>query len=146
MTLMHPCLTNSGLVITKTMTLLLDTQVFIWWADKSDRLPQGWLDLLTDSGNSLVLSVVSAWEIQIKVQLGKLRMHKPLRDVIISQQSINNFTILPVFLHHVLALNELPLHHKGPFDRLVIAQAIAEDLIVLTADSNFPQYAIKLAT
>jgi PIN domain nuclease of toxin-antitoxin system len=127
------------------MNLLIDTQIFIWWADKSERLPQGWLDLLSDSENSLLLSVVSVWEIQIKVQLGKLQMHKPLRDVIVSQQNTNNFTILPVFLPHVLALNELPLHHKDPFDRLIIAQAITEDLTVLSTDSNFSRYTIKLA-
>ena len=126
------------------MKLLLDTHIFIWWADQPERLSQAALSALEDEANELLLSVASVWEMQIKIQLGKLKLSLPLKDLIKNQQETNNLTVSPVALTHVLALDALPFHHKDPFDRLLIAQSIEEDLTLVTADSQFSAYSVKL--
>ncbi|MGZ8846065.1 MAG: type II toxin-antitoxin system VapC family toxin [Pyrinomonadaceae bacterium] len=81
---------------------------------------------------------------QIKTQLRKLKLSLPLRDLVKTQQETNDLTISSVTLTHVLGLDALPLHHKDPFDRLLIAQSIEEDLTLVSADSQFAAYEIKL--
>lgn len=107
------------------MRLLLDTHIFLWWADEPEKLSALALSALEDGANDLILSVASTWEIQIKIQLGKLQLNQSLKELIESQQEANNLQILPVALSHVLALETLPFHHKDPFDRLLIAQSNA---------------------
>ena len=102
------------------------------------------LSALEDEANELLLSVASVWEMQIKIQLGKLKLGLPLKDLIRNQHETNELTVLPVALTHVLALDALPFHHKDPFDRLLIAQSVEEDLTVVSADSQFSAYSIKL--
>ena len=126
------------------MKLLLDTHIFIWWADAPEKLSSTALSALEDEANDLILSVVSVWEIQIKSQLGKLKLSQPLKELIESQQETNDLKLLPVELSHVLALDALPYHHKDPFDRLLIAQSIFEDVTLVTADKSFPVYLTKL--
>lgn len=87
-----------------------------------------------------VLSVISAWEIQIKQQLKRLTLHIPLSEIIRVQQGDNNLQLLPVELHHVYALDELPLHHNDPFDRLLIAQARSEKAVLVSADRAIGAY------
>jgi PIN domain nuclease of toxin-antitoxin system len=106
------------------MKLLLDTQIFIWWAHQPEKLSPAALSALEDEANELLLSVASVWEMQIKVQLGKLKLSLPLKELIKNQQDTNDLTISPVALTYVLALDALPFHHKDPFDRLLIAQSI----------------------
>ena len=81
---------------------------------------------------------------QIKIQLGRLKLSLPLKDLVKTQQETNDLTISPVALTHVLALDALPFHHKDPFDRLLIAQSIEEDLTLVSADLQFSAYAVKL--
>jgi len=81
---------------------------------------------------------------QIKIQLGKLKLSLPLKDLLKNQQETNDLTVLPVTLTHVLAMDALPFHHKDPFDRLLIAQSAEEELTIVTADSQFPAYSVKL--
>jgi len=126
------------------MKLLLDTHIFIWWADQPEKLSPAALSALEDEANELLLSVASVWEMQIKIQLGKLKLSLPLKDLIKNQQETNDLTVSPVALTHVLALDALPFHHKDPFDRLLIAQSIEEDLTLVTADSQFSAYSINL--
>jgi PIN domain nuclease of toxin-antitoxin system len=126
------------------MRLLLDTHVFIWWADDPEKLSPAALAALEDEANELLLSVASVWEMQIKIQLGKLKLSLPLKDLINNQQETNNLTVSPVTLPQVLALEALPFHHKDPFDRLLIAQGIEEGLTLVTADSQFSAYSVKL--
>ena len=126
------------------MKLLLDTHIFIWWADQPEKLSHDALSALEDEANELLLSVASVWDMQIKIQLGKLNLSVPLRDLLKNQQETNDLTVLPVTLRHVLALDALPFHHKDPFDRLLIAQSIEEELTIGTADSQFSAYSIKL--
>jgi PIN domain nuclease of toxin-antitoxin system len=126
------------------MKLLLDTHIFIWWADEPEKLSPVALAALKDDANDLILSVVSVWEIQVKTQLGKLKLNQPLKELIESQQETNSLQILPVELSHVLALDALPFHHKDPFDRLLIAQSVAADITLVTADDKFSAYPAKL--
>ena len=127
------------------MKLLLDTHTFIWWDSEPTRLSAQALTLCQDPENSLVLSVASLWEMQIKLQLGKLRLALPLRQIIESQQQTNQIEILPITMSHVFALGNLPSHHKDPFDRLLIAQAIVEDTALVTGDRMFSEYPINVA-
>jgi PIN domain nuclease of toxin-antitoxin system len=126
------------------MRLLLDTHIFIWWADQPEKLSPAALSALEDEANELLLSVASVWEMQIKIQLSKLKLSLPLKDLIKNQEETNDITVSPVALTHVLALDALPFHHKDPFDRLLIAQSIEEDLTLVTADSQFSAYSVKL--
>jgi PIN domain nuclease of toxin-antitoxin system len=126
------------------MKLLLDTHTFIWWDSEPAKLSPQALTLCQERTNSLLLSVASAWEMQIKLQLGKLKLTMPLAEIIESQQQRNNIEILPVLLPHVLALQSLPAYHKDPFDRLLIAQANVEEAILVSSDPVFAQYIVKV--
>lgn len=126
------------------MKLLLDTHAFIWWASAPERLSDEALAACQGRNNSLILSVASVWEMQIKLQLGKLKLKSSLNSLIETQQRANDLQILPVELRHVLALSDLPPHHKDPFDRLLIAQALAEDALLVSADAMFSRYSVKL--
>ena len=126
------------------MKLLLDTHVFLWLASSPEHLSHTALEACEDPANQLYLSVVSAWEIQIKQQIGRLQLDVPLNQMIQAQESSNDLQILPVELQHVYALGELPLHHHDPFDRLLIAQARAEQAWLVSADSQFGPYPITV--
>lgn len=105
------------------MRLLFDTHAFIWWDSEPSRLSPRVLALCQERANTLLLSVASAWEVQIQLQLGKLKLATPLDELIRRQQEVNGVELLSVALGHVLALQNLPPHHRDPFDRLLIAQA-----------------------
>ncbi len=125
------------------MKLLLDTHTYMWWDSDPSRLSQRTLELLTDKNNLRLLSVVSIWEIQIKHQLGKLKLNKSLGEIVAIQQ--NNFVeLLPVTVAHVLALDSLPMYHKDPFDRLIIAQSSVENATIISCDSVFANYSVKV--
>ncbi len=128
------------------MRFLLDTHIFIWWNDEPERLSPRALELCENPSNTLVLSVASVWEMQIKYQLGKLTLSAPLQTIIESQMRNNGLEILPVTLPHVLALQNLPPIHKDPFDRLIIAQSNAENVSLLSIDAVFEQYQANLLT
>lgn len=126
------------------MKLLLDTHAFIWWSSEPEKLSKKVLATIEDDENELILSVASIWEMQIKVQLGKLEITDPLEDLIAIYQRGNDLQILPVYLNHVLALETLPAYHRDPFDRLLIAQASAEKLVIITKDQNFKEYPVQM--
>jgi PIN domain nuclease of toxin-antitoxin system len=126
------------------MKVLLDTHAFIWWDSAPDKLSPRARAVCQDRTNLLLLSVASAWEMQIKLQLDKLHLHLPLAEVIIGQQQTNDLQILPVNLNHVLALQGLPAHHKDPFDRLLLAQANAEEATLISHDPVFAHYPVMV--
>ena len=126
------------------MKLLFDTHTFMWWDSDLDKLPPHVQTLCFQPGNQLVLSIVSIWEIQIKVQIGKLDLGKQLAEVISSQRKANKIELLPVYYDHVLELDKLPFHHKDPFDRLLIAQARVENMVILSRDTQFSAYAVPV--
>lgn len=118
------------------MKLLLDTHTFIWWDSEPGKLSPQALSLCQDRQNMLLLSVASVWEMQIKLQLDKLKLTLPLADLIESQQQTNNLELLPILVTHVLALQHLPMHHKDPFDRLLITQSNVEDVVLVVQCHN----------
>jgi len=126
------------------MKLLMDTHTFIWWDSDPQRLSPQALAVFQDSGNVALFSVASVWEMQIKIQLGKLKLNLPLSELIGSQQRINKVEILPVKLEHALALDNLPTHHKDPFDRLLIAQAQVEQAVLVSKDPIFSRYPVAV--
>jgi PIN domain nuclease of toxin-antitoxin system len=125
------------------MNLLLDTHTFIWCSIQSNKLSQAVSDLLVDQESSLFLSLVSVWKIQIKTQLGKLAFELPLTELIASQQETNHLQLLPIQLNHILALEALPNHHRDPFDRLLVAQAMIERMPILSADTTLDAYPVQ---
>jgi PIN domain nuclease of toxin-antitoxin system len=126
------------------MKILLDTHTFLWWDSSPEKLGKTVTELLSQTENVVYVSVVTAWEIQIKKQLGKLSLTVPLAELLESQQEVNDVNILQVQLNHVLALDELPFHHKDPFDRLLVAQARIEGMEIATADPVFSKYDVKV--
>lgn len=126
------------------MKILLDTHAFIWWDSDISQLSPTALQLCQNPANTLLLSAASVWEMQIKQQLGKLKLKLPLREIVQTQQESNGIVVLPVQLAHVLLLEQLPLHHRDPFDRLLIAQANAEQAALLSCDSIFQKYQVNI--
>jgi PIN domain nuclease of toxin-antitoxin system len=120
------------------LDLLFDTHSFIWWSDTPEKLSPAALAALEDEDNRLYLSDAGIWEMQIKVQLGKMKLKLPLPDLIESQKRDNGVEILHITTEHILKLDHLPFHHKDPFDRLVISQSIVENFTIVTLDSEFP--------
>lgn len=126
------------------MKLLLDTHTFIWWDSDPAKLSATALALCSDASNQLVLSVASLWEMQIKRQLGKLDLRLPLAEIVTHQQETNGVAILTIVQAHVLALEELPSHHRDPFDRLLVAQALVEGATLCSADPVLRSYPIEV--
>ena len=120
------------------MKLLLDAQSLLWWLmDQSELLPSTLLELQSRNNQVLVSSSV-VWEIAIKRRLGKLQAPSDLVDVVRK----SGFEFLPISEHHALATEQLPMIHKDPFDRMLIAQAIVEKATIVTRDTNIPQYGV----
>ncbi|MCY7348577.1 MAG: type II toxin-antitoxin system VapC family toxin [Pyrinomonadaceae bacterium] len=126
------------------MNLLLDTHIFIWWEIEIYKLSAKRLQILEDEDNVLFLSLASLWELQLKIQNGKFEFPKPLPEIIRGQQNINDLRILPITSAHIYELENLPFHHKDPFDRLLISQATVEDYTLVTDDPKFSAYSAKL--
>lgn len=124
----------------KSSDFLMDTHIFIWWMERNSRLSQDIVDLLSNPYNTIFLSVISIWEMVLKKQIKKLKLS---RDITVGVKA-SGFTVLPLELSHVLGIERLPFLHKDPFDRLLIAQACVEDLIILTEDAKIKQYDVKI--
>jgi PIN domain nuclease of toxin-antitoxin system len=125
------------------LKVILDTHAFLWWIADSDRLSRRAREILGESGNTLFLSAASAWEIVLKQQIGKLKLPQPAGKYIPSQLAMNRIDTLPISLSHTLRLADLPLHHRDPFDRILIAQSIVERMPIVTADPLFAHYSAK---
>jgi PIN domain nuclease of toxin-antitoxin system len=124
--------------------VLLDTHAFLWAITDNPQLSDKARRMFTSSDNELLLSAASVWEILAKVQIGRLHLPKPAGDYLERQLAKNAITVLPVQLRHVLRLERLPLHHRDPFDRILIAQSLEEELPVLTADPLMKNYSAPL--
>jgi PIN domain nuclease of toxin-antitoxin system len=125
------------------LSILLDTHAFIWWADAPERLPKALLERLSDPGETVLLSIASLWEMQIKIGLGRLILQQSLRMVVEEQQRDNAIGLLSIEPRHLWALDKLPAVHGDPFDRLLIAQAHCDDLTLASCDSQFDAYPIQ---
>jgi len=121
--------------------LLLDTNVFLWLQAEPERLGDH-LRLVEDPGNELLVSAVSSWEIAIKVGLGRLELPEEPRHYVPARMRAIGAEPLPIQHSHALAVTELPLHHRDPFDRLLVAQAADLKLSILTADRQLTAYEV----
>lgn len=125
------------------MRALLDTHAFLWAIAGDARMSQRARDMFIGPSN-LSLSIVSIWEILIKVQTGKLNLPQPAGAYVLGQLADNRIETLSMTLNHLLAFERLPLHHGDPFDRILIAQSLEEGWPVITADRYFKQYPVRI--
>jgi PIN domain nuclease of toxin-antitoxin system len=126
------------------MKLLLDTHVLIWLVEGTDNLSQAARQAIEDEDNSLHLSIVGLWEMTIKTSLGKLQLKIPLDRIMESYIIPSGIEILPIHFDHLLVLRDLPLHHRDPFDRLLISQAQSEELTLVSSDGFFGDYSVQI--
>ena len=126
------------------MKVLLDTHAFLWSITGDDRLSKTAEEIFMDPDNNLFFSAASFWEICIKMSLGKLSLKRGWFKTIQEEMRINAVQWLPVEMQHCVELTKLPFHHRDPFDRMLIAQALAEDLQLLSRDGRLSAYEIEL--
>ena len=125
------------------MRVLLDTHVFLWWVEGERALPAKARAAIADRENECLISLVSAWELAIKVKLGKLKLALPVQRYLVEHAAANGFQVLDIRLAHIGRVETLAAHHGDPFDRLLIAQALEEKLPIITADPVFRKYGVK---
>ncbi len=123
------------------MNLLLDTHTFLWWVADDKKLSTRARKAI--ASKPCFVSMATAWELSIKVSLGKLQLGRPAARFFEDEALTNRFAILAIQMRHLLAVESLPFHHGDPFDRMLVAQASVERLSVVTKDSNFESYGIK---
>ena len=121
---------------------MLDTHTIIWYAEDDPRLPGHIRQLIKDDTSDVFVSVISPWEMSIKSRQGKLDLSRSF-DGMVQLMQKNGFGFLPIQLHHVYCLNTLELHHKDPFDRMLIAQALTEDFAIVGCDDVFDRYGVR---
>ena len=124
------------------MKILLDTHTFLWFINDSPELSSSAADLL-ESDVDLLLSTASLWEIAIKVSLNKLTLPDSYEQFIPQQITLNNIEILTITFEHLTVVSRLPFHHRDPFDRLLIAQSMSENLQIVSVDTQFDRYGIS---
>ena len=125
------------------MKLLLDTHTFLWFIMGNSSLGSKARTAIEDLANEKYVSVASVWEIAIKVSIGKLSLSAPFSALIPDQLIANGFELLNLEVAHAAALINLPFHHRDPFDRLLIAQAMVEQIQIVSIDSTFDAYPIS---
>jgi len=125
------------------MKLLLDTHVLLWFQAGDPALPQAAEQAIRSEANEAYVSMVSFWEIGLKHGLGKLPLRMPL-DAFFNTITDAPFKVLPLERSHIVAASALPLHHRDPFDRMLIAQAKCEDMSMITVDAQYRLYDVPL--
>lgn len=125
------------------MKAILDTHAFLWALAGDAKMSRHARDVFAES-TDLWLSIASLWEILIKVQSGKLNFPRPAGPYVLSKLVENRIKSLPISIDHLLTLERLPMHHRDPFDRMLIAQSMEEDCPIITADPLFKQYPIRV--
>lgn len=124
------------------MKFLLDTHILLWWLGDEPNLSPQIRAVISNPENTIFVSAATVWEMSIKKSLGKLSVPNNLLEKL----KDNNFIVLDITAEHGLRVTDLPLHHKDPFDRMLIAQAMIEGLTIITFDTKFPLYDIPLLT
>ena len=124
------------------MKLLLDTHAFLWMSLDDPQLSGHARDVIADTGNELLLSPASYWGIAIKISLGKYRLDEPLDEFVNREIQQNGTKILPIQPTHAAGVAALPFHHRDPFDRLLVAQAIVEQASLVSRDPVFDAYGV----
>ena len=126
------------------MKALLDTHAFLWWISDDPRLSEKAREIIADGRNELFFSAASGWEISIKAGLGRLEVPEDLQRFISDQLSRNAIQALPIYLSHTLHTGSLPGHHRDPFDRILVSQAILEQIPLLSADPQISHYPVEV--
>ena len=126
------------------MRLLLDTQCWLWWFSQPERLSGDVIEKIADETNEVWFSVASVWEMGIKVAIGKLALPEQIDDYVSTRMAQLGARSLEITASHALRVAVLPLHHRDPFDRMLIAQAQIEDMTLVSADSMFKQYEVSV--
>lgn len=124
------------------MKLLLDTQAFLWFGLRSPRLSPTADELIANPVNQLLLSAASYWEIAIKISIGKYELSQGFRMFMEEQLTVNRIAVLPILPEHANIVASLPFHHRDPFDRMLVAQAIVESIPIVSADAALDQYSV----
>ncbi len=125
------------------MKAILDTHAFLWALAGDARMSRHARDIFAGPAD-LSLSIASIWEILIKVQSGKLNFPRPAGPYVLSKLAENRIKSLPISIDHLLALERLPMHHRDPFDRILIAQGLEEKLPIITSDPLFRNYPVEV--
>jgi len=123
------------------MNLLLDTHVFLWAVDNNPHLSPAAREAIVDGNNIVFVSAATAWEIAIKRAIGKLKI--PQSDYL-EELRVHRFTPLNITTEHALAVENLPPHHRDPFDRMLVAQSLAEKLVLVTRDPRISAYDVRV--
>ena len=125
------------------MNYLLDTHTLIWFITEDPMLPETVKKEIKNINNTCCVSIASLWEIAIKLSLNKLELNNSLQNII-EIIDLSSIDILPINTMHVIRVSTLPLHHRDPFDRLIIAQSISENYTLLSKDNIFKSYAVDV--
>ncbi|MBT9583106.1 type II toxin-antitoxin system VapC family toxin [bacterium] len=124
------------------LSYILDTHIWLWWTLEPHLLTRKATETISDPRNQIYLSVVSTWEATIKASLGRLSLPGGPRQFVQQSISQDGFTVLPIMPEHSIGIFDLPLLHKDPFDRLLVAQAISERAVLITEDPLIRQYGV----
>lgn len=124
------------------MNLILDTHTVLWFGRASPQLSREALQLIQDPENDLFLSIASPWEVGIKISTGKLVLGEPVDAFFSEQIRLLSLRLLPVSLAHVARVATLPFHHRDPFDRMLVAQSLTENMALVSADAILDAYGI----
>ncbi len=124
------------------MRYLLDTHTLLWFISEDQKLSDKARRLILDSNSEIFLSIASLWEMAIKVNIGKLVLDKPFNQLFPDELDSRGIEILDITIDSLVQLTALPPHHRDPFDRLIIAQALVENLLIISVDRNFDTYGI----
>jgi PIN domain nuclease of toxin-antitoxin system len=126
------------------MKALLDTHTLLWLADSPAQLPARIIAICEDGNNALYISIASFWELAIKMSLGKIELDENALARLKMWCDDNTIQLLPINLSHCQQVQTLPFYHRDPFDRVLIAQALCEQLILLSADGHFADYGVEV--
>lgn len=126
------------------MELLLDTHAFLCWVEGTPAVGGRARAAVSSPENEVLFSIASCWELAIKLSLGKLRLAQRLDRFIPEQLGLNGFSLLDIRLPHVVRVADLPLRHGDPSDRLLVAEALEDDLTIVSADRVFRQYGVAV--
>lgn len=124
------------------MRVLLDTQALLWFLLDDQRLSPHAITVIANLDNEVLISPASYWEIAIKISIGKYSLPEPYAEFMERELAGNGFSILPIEVKHTAALINLPFHHRDPFDRIIIAQGIAEGIPIISIDAAFRAYPV----
>jgi PIN domain nuclease of toxin-antitoxin system len=123
--------------------ILLDTHAFLWFIDDSPKLSAEARSAIEDGFNEPLLSAASLWEMAIKVSIGKLDLKKPFETFLPDQLELNGIDQLAINFRHIATVSKLPFHHRDPFDRILVAQALVEGIPLVSADGLFDAYGVS---